>query len=74
MSKIKRKIQACRERGCYVGRAWWVDDKPWYIYIEGEWTTRGYFTKRQAVNLAYAISVSKKLELEVTFDTPSIKD
>lgn len=69
MSRIKRKIQKAREKGCYVGKAWWVVDEPWYVYVEGEWGERGYFTKREAINLAYAIS--KKIELEVTFDTTS---
>jgi hypothetical protein len=68
MSKLKQKIQKARNKGCYAYRAHWVDDKPWCVYIEGEFGPRGYMTRRQAVNLAYAISVSKQHELEVTFD------
>jgi hypothetical protein len=41
--------------------------KDWAIYAEGEWYPRVGLTKREAVNLAYAISIAKKLKLEVTF-------
>lgn len=68
MSKLKQKIQRARSKGCYVGRAWWVDGKPWFVYVEGEFGPRGYMTRRDAVNLAYAISISEEIELEVTFD------
>ena len=41
--------------------------KDWAIYVEGEWYPRVGLTKREAANLAYAISISKAVELEVTF-------
>jgi hypothetical protein len=69
MSKLKQKIQRAREKGCYAFRAHWCEPgNPWCVYVEGEWAPRGYMTKRQAVNLAYAISISKDSYLEVTFD------
>lgn len=40
-------------------------EKDWAIYVEGEWYPRVGLTKREAANLAYAISISKKLKLEV---------
>lgn len=68
MSKLKQKIQKARSKGCYAYRAHWVDGKPWCVYVESEFGPRGYMTRRDAVNLAYAISISKDSYLEVTFD------
>lgn len=41
--------------------------KGWAVYVEGEWYPRMNLTKREAVNLAYAISISKKVEIKVTY-------
>lgn len=68
MSKLQQKIQKARSKGCHAYRAHWGDTKPWCVYVEGEFAPRGYMTRRDAVNLAYAISISKKHKLEVTFD------
>lgn len=43
--------------------------KGWAVFVEGEWYPRMNLTKREAVNLAYAISISKKVEIKVTFNT-----
>jgi len=40
--------------------------KVWAVYAEGEWYPRVGFTKREAANVAYATSISKKIKLEVT--------
>ena len=37
------------------------------VYVDEEWAPRGYMTKREAINLAYAISISKNIKLEVSF-------
>lgn len=63
MSKLDIKRQKAAAKGCYAFKANFVDDKPWCVYIEGEWSPRGYMTKREAINLAYAISVAKKVKL-----------
>jgi hypothetical protein len=69
-SKTQRKIQFARERQVFVFRLprdWWESSKKsWGVYAEGEWSPRGPMTRRAAKNLAYAISVSKKVELIVT--------
>lgn len=44
-----------------------VNQKEWAVYVEGEWCPRIGLTKREAVNLAYEISVSKNVEITVTF-------
>lgn len=68
MSKLKQKTQKARERGCWVFRIHWETPKTWAVYVEGEWEPRYDRTHREAVNLAYAASISKKYKLEVTFD------
>jgi hypothetical protein len=68
LSRLKQKTQRAREKGCWVFREHWAEGKPWAVYVEGEWEPRYDLTHREAVNLAYAISISKKIELEVTFD------
>lgn len=66
MSKLKVKRQRAARNGCWVFKAHWVDGNPWCVYVDGEWCPRGYMTKREAINLAYAISISKKIELIIT--------
>lgn len=72
----ERKVYVFRWSS-YAGRqpedTYWAGDagngklqKDWAIYAEGEWYPRVGLTKREAANLAYAISVSKKVKLEVT--------
>lgn len=53
--------------GRYTTRQAEVQEKAWAVYVEGEWYPRIGLSKREAANLAYAISVSKNVELEVTF-------
>lgn len=65
MNKLNTKRQKAASKGCYAFKAHFVDDKPWCVYVDGEFGPRGYMTKRQAIHLAYAISVSKKLKLEI---------
>lgn len=71
MSKVQQRIQHARERGCFVfrlPREQWVTNRiSWTVYVDGEHSPRGPMTRRTAKNLAYAISVSKHLKLEVTF-------
>lgn len=67
MSKLNTKRQKAASKGCYAFKAHYVDDKPWCVYIEGEFAPRGYMTKREAIHLAYAISIAKKIELNVEF-------
>ena len=64
-SKSKIKIQKAASKGCYVIKI--PNSKDWTIYVEGEFSTRHPMSKRQAKNLAYAISISKQLKLVVTF-------
>ena len=64
-SKSKIKVQKEASRGCYVFKI--NNTRDWTVYIEGEFSPRGPMTKRQAKNLAYAISVSKQIKLIVTF-------
>lgn len=65
-SKTQHKIQFARERGVYVFRV--KNSNDWTVYVQDEWTPRGIMSKRAAKNLAYAISVSRKVDLEVTFN------
>lgn len=67
MSKLNTKRQKAASKGCYAFKAHFVDYKPWCVYVEGEFGPRGYMTKREAINLAYAISLSKKVRLVVSF-------
>lgn len=70
VSRVQQKIQSARERDVWVFRMprdWWVSSKvSWGVYASGEFTPRGPMTRRAAKNLAYAISVAKKVELIVT--------
>lgn len=57
-----------------AGDTTWVEDgidlsngRIWAVYAEGEFYPRVGFTKREAVNLAYAISIAKQVEIEVTY-------
>lgn len=68
MSKLNTKRQKAASKGCFAFKAHFVDDKPWCVYIDGEYGPRGYMTKREAINLAYAISIFKHSELPLTFD------
>ena len=65
MSKLKLKKQRAASKGCWAFKAHWEKGNPWMVYIDGEWTPRGFMTKREAINLAYAISISKKIEVRV---------
>ena len=67
MSKLQIKKQRAANKGCWAFRAWWVGGNTWCVGVAGELTPRGYMTKREAINLAYAISISKSVKLEVTF-------
>lgn len=53
--------------GVYIyRRAFNREEKgPWAVYVDGEWAPRVGYTKRDAVNLAYAIAVSKKFKIKV---------
>jgi beta-xylosidase len=65
VSKLNLKKQRAASKGCWAFKAHWVDGNPWCVYVDGEWAPRGYMTKREAINLAYAISISKKVEVKV---------
>lgn len=65
MSRLKRRIQQARRRGCYVIQ--WPGHLSFDVYVEGEWCPRNLVaTKRQAVALAYRISVAKRQKLVIT--------
>ena len=70
MSKTKRRINQAARRNVYAFRAAHGRDG-WDVYAEGEGPLgpRGLIlTRREAANLAYAIAVSKRQKLVVTFD------
>lgn len=70
VSRVQQKIQKARERDVFVFRLprdhWESNRLSWGLYAEGEWSFRGPMSHRAAKNLAYAISISKKVELVVT--------
>lgn len=66
MNRLTKKLRSCVRRGCYP----YKNDNGWDVYIESEGLLgpRGLnLTKREAVILAYQISVSKKHKLIVTY-------
>lgn len=69
-SKMQQRIQHARDREVFVFRVppeLRVNNRiSWTVYVNGEWSYRGCMTKREAKNLAYAISISKKTVLTVT--------
>ena len=70
MSKVQRKIQFARKRHVWVFRLppdlRKSSKVSWGVYVESEWDPRGPMTKREAKNLAYSISIAKKLVLTCT--------
>lgn len=71
-SKMQQRIQHARDKGCYVYRFPPEHRRSnrisWGVFVDDEWDFRGPMTKREAKNLAYAISISKHIKLEVSFD------
>jgi len=75
MSKVRRKAKSASRKGCIAFRrgSWPIfktDLDKWDVYVEreGPYGPRNLtLTKRQAVALAYAISVSPSSNLTVTF-------
>ena len=67
MSKLQIKKQRAANKGCWAFKAHWEEGKPWMVYVDGAWLPSEFMTKREAIHLAYALSISKKVELEVTF-------
>ena len=67
MNIIQVKKQRSVERGVYVFK--WpheVGKRKWCVFAEGEFYPRTGLTRREAVNLAYAISISKTVEITIT--------
>ncbi len=68
MSKLKLKQAKALQRGCHVIRHY--QSKKWDVYVEAEslFGPRDLeLTKRQAVNLAYAICISRKMKIIITY-------
>lgn len=69
-SKMQQRIQHARDRDVWVfklPRQLWKSRRECYsVYAEGAWTHSTPMTHRQAKNLAYSISIAKKVTLEVT--------
>lgn len=72
MSYLKRKIAKAASKGCLVinwakftGRQQERGD--YAVLVLTEWYPRIGFSKREAANLAYSISISKRQKLEVTY-------
>lgn len=66
MNNMDLKIQKAARKGAFVFQAHFVDGAPWCVYIDGEWAPRGYFTKRQAANIAYNITQRKNIKIKIT--------
>lgn len=59
MSKLERKIRSASSRGCHIYKV----DGMWDVIVDSEYMIgpRGLeLTRRQAANLAYSISISKR--------------
>jgi hypothetical protein len=75
MSKIKRKASSASRKGCIAFRrgSWPIYSSElykWDVYVEseGQFGPRGLaLTKRQAIAMAYSISVSPTPKLVVTY-------
>lgn len=66
MNKIQVKRKRAASRGVYSFP--WPDEtgkRKWCVYAEGEFYPRCGFTKREAANLAYAISIAQNVELTI---------
>lgn len=67
MNKIQVKRKRAVARGVYAFP--WPGEtgkRKWGVYVEGEFYPRCGFTKREAVNLAYAISISENVDLAIS--------
>lgn len=64
--RVRRAVEA-ETKGRMTTRSVSMKRDEWAVYVEGEWSPRIGLSKREAVNLAYAISLSKKVEIEVTY-------
>lgn len=65
MNRLKRLQQRARNRKCFAHPSHFYPGF-WDVYVdaEGAFGLRGLrYTKRQAIHLAYSISISKKLEI-----------
>lgn len=69
MSRLNRRRQAAARRKVYVWRNDWRGGQGHDVFVDAEWALGPRdltLTKREAIHLAYAISVSKKQRIEVT--------
>ena len=78
MNRLNRRIRQAASRGCYViqRRSWPIYTEnlnQWDVYVESECMLGPRdlkLSKRQAVALAYAIGVSKRLVITVDMSGP----
>lgn len=65
VNRVRNLIER-ETRGRMSTRKSLINQKEWAVYVEGEFYPRINLTKREAANLAYAISISKKIEIEIS--------
>lgn len=66
MSRVRRRIKRARRFGVYVFQDW--TDTAYDAYSEREREPRGLrYTRRQAANMAHAMTVAKQNELIIAY-------